>query len=102
MLDEDVGDSVTKMASGERVDDDAFLSWSCCESLKSKWWRMCCGRVGRSQELVVVAGGVAAVAVSVAVVADGAAVVVGGAPVAIGHSRCRTRSSCGSRSSTSR
>ena len=35
MLDEDVGDGVAELASGERVRDDAFLSWSGCESLKN-------------------------------------------------------------------
>ena len=25
-----IGDSITKLASAERVDGDAFFSWSCC------------------------------------------------------------------------
>ena len=37
MLDEDVGEGVAEMASEKRVDGDACLPWSCCESLKSKW-----------------------------------------------------------------
>ena len=36
MLDEDAGRSVAELACGERVDNDAFLSWSCCDGPKSK------------------------------------------------------------------
>ena len=35
ILDEDVGDVVAELASGERVDVGACLSWSCCESWKA-------------------------------------------------------------------
>ena len=34
VLDEDVGDGVAKLPSGELVDGHAFFSWSCDESLK--------------------------------------------------------------------
>ena len=30
ILDEDVGDVFAELASGERVDGNACLSWSCC------------------------------------------------------------------------
>ena len=36
MLDENLGDGVAELAAGGR-DGDTFLSWSCCERLKSKW-----------------------------------------------------------------
>lgn len=36
MLDGDIGGDVSELASGERVDDNAFLSWSCCDSSKRK------------------------------------------------------------------
>lgn len=36
LRDEDFGDGVAELASVERVDDDAFLSWFCFESLWKK------------------------------------------------------------------
>ena len=36
MFGEDIGDVVAELTSGGMLDGDAFLSWSCCESLKIK------------------------------------------------------------------
>ena len=43
---EDVGDVVAELASGERLNGDARLSWSCFESLKSKLRITYCGKNG--------------------------------------------------------
>ena len=44
MPDEDFGRGVAKLASGERLDGDAFLSWSCCDIAKSRERIICRGR----------------------------------------------------------
>ena len=76
MLDEGVGDVVPELASGERVDGDAFLSWSCCESLKSRWRITCRGRKWR--HVSVVRYHTAVVAADTAVVAAVLATTVAG------------------------
>lgn len=61
-----------------RVDDDAFLSLSCCDVLKSKCRIICCGRYDCMLPLidaVVVEGDAAVVAGGAAVGDDDAAVV---------------------------
>ena len=82
ILDEDVGASVAELASGERVDGDAFPSWSCGDSLKSRWWMIYLQRkwlhasVMRYHTAVVATDTAVVAAVIAAVVAAAVAAVV--------------------------
>ena len=53
MLDEDVGDGVAELASGERADGDSFLSWSCCDRFKSRPQIVCLGRTWLHASVVI-------------------------------------------------